>query len=71
MDARMTLEQFLKIEPAIALSWVNMKLRDEYRNLEDLCDGTGFSVEEITQKMHAYGYDYVEAANQFRPVETI
>ncbi len=68
MDARMTLAQFLKTDPAIAMSWLNMKLRDEYRDLEELSDSTGFEAETIIQKMKDYGYEYVRELNQFRPV---
>ncbi|MGL6247729.1 MAG: DUF4250 family protein, partial [Culicoidibacterales bacterium] len=50
MDARMTLEQFLKTEPAIAMSWLNMKLRDEYRDLNELCESTGFETADVVDK---------------------
>lgn len=68
MDARMTIEQFETTDPAIAMSWLNMKLRDEFRNLEELCDSTGFEATKIMGKMLAYGYEYVPNLNQFRPI---
>ncbi|MGL5530688.1 MAG: DUF4250 domain-containing protein [Culicoidibacterales bacterium] len=71
MDVRMTLEQFLKTDPAIAMSWLNMKLRDEYRDLAELCESTGFETEDVVAKMTAYGYEYVASLNQFRPSEAI
>ncbi|MGL5296347.1 MAG: DUF4250 domain-containing protein [Culicoidibacterales bacterium] len=67
MDALMTFEQLLTTNDAIAMSWLNMKLRDEYSNFSDLCESNGFDQTQITDKMKAYGYIYVENLNQFRP----
>lgn len=54
-------------DPYMLLSFINMKLRDgEYENLEDLCDSLGIKSQEIKEKLHNAGFDYVESAKQFR-----
>ena len=47
------------------LSYVNMKLRNFYSNLDALCDDMGVSKTEIEEKLSAIGYYYQEAKNQF------
>ena len=47
------------------LSYVNMKLRDFYSNLDALCDDMDVSKTEIEEKLSAIGYHYQEAKNQF------
>ena len=47
------------------LSYVNMKLRNFYSNLDALCDDMDVSRTEIEEKLSAIGYYYQEAKNQF------
>lgn len=47
------------------LSYVNLKLRDFYSNLDALCDDMDVSRTEIEEKLSAIGYHYQEAKNQF------
>ena len=47
------------------LSYVNMKLRDFYSNLDAFCDDMDVSRAEIEEKLSAIGYHYQEAKNQF------
>ena len=45
-------------DSAMLLSFVNMKLRDEYEDLSALCDDLELSEEEILAEMSALGYVY-------------
>lgn len=59
----MTLPQ----DPFMLLSMVNMKLRDGgYESLDDMCLSLGVDKEEITQRLHAAGFDYNPDIRQFR-----
>lgn len=53
-------------DPAMLMSFVNMKLRDEFSSLEDLCACYGISPEELKTKLAAFGFDWTPAINQFR-----
>ena len=52
-------------ENAILLSYVNTKLRDEYRDLDALCDDLGEDRAELEERLGSYGYFYDEAENRF------
>ena len=52
--------------PEMLLSFVNMKLRDEYQTLEDLCEDLDIDINELCQKLHSAGYEYSPDAKQFR-----
>ena len=43
---------------AMLLSYVNMKLRDQYASLDDLCDDLDISKEEIVEKLKSIDYIY-------------
>lgn len=47
------------------MSFVNMKLRDQYSSLSDLCDDLGLDADALTSKLHAAGFDYLPEVNQF------
>ena len=47
------------------LSFVNLKLRDMYKSLDDMCDDLNVSKEEITDKLKSIDYEYDTAQNQF------
>ena len=53
-------------DPNMLLSYINMKLRDQYDSLESLCDGLDEDKEEIVSKLASAGYTYNETANQFK-----
>ena len=53
-------------ETAILLSFVNMKLRDEYSSLDELCVALDTDRAALEEKLAAIGYAYDPAANQFR-----
>ena len=49
----------------ILLSVVNTKLRDEFKNLEDLCEHYNENVDEIKGLLSSIDYYYNENNNQF------
>ena len=53
-------------DPVILLSWLNMKLRDEYSSLDELCTSFGLERQLLEDKMKSAGFDYDPAVNQFR-----
>ena len=53
-------------DPFILLSFINLKLRDEYENLEDLCLNLKLNKEELCQKLQSAGFEYQERQKQFR-----
>ena len=52
-------------DSAMLLSFVNMKLRDEYISLDALCDDLEEDREEIECRLGEAGYAYDEAQNAF------
>ena len=53
-------------DPILLLSFVNTKLRDEFKSLDDFCDE--FSVEKKKKKktLETVGYFYDENTNSFK-----
>ena len=47
-------------------SLVNMKLRDECLNLNDLVNYYGIDKNELLNRFSEAGYEYVESENQFK-----
>ena len=60
-------ENFMQLpkDPAILLSYLNTKLRDTYKSLDDLCDDLEIDKELLINKCGAIGYIYSEERNQF------
>ncbi len=52
-------------DPAMLLSYVNTKLRDEYDDLDKLCDDLDISREELEKKLGSINYAYDEKLNKF------
>ena len=52
-------------DPAILLSFVNTKLRDEYSSLEDLCAALGADPADIAGRLAALDDRYDPTHNQF------
>lgn len=52
-------------DPVMLLSFLNMKLRDQYVNLENLCDDLDIAQNEIEEKMKTINYVYDQEKNQF------
>ena len=53
-------------DPMMLLSFINMKLRDDYNSLDQLCDVLDVSKQEIEEKLKLIGYRYNEEQNQFK-----
>ncbi len=45
-------------DPTMLLSFVNMKLRDEFADLDDLCDTLDVDKNELVKKLEKAGYRY-------------
>ena len=56
-------------DPHILFSVVNTKLRDQYPNLDALCDDLDVSKTALVEKLAGAGYAYDRTANQFKPAE--
>ena len=52
-------------DPAILLSYVNTKLRDEYDSLDALCEDLGAEREELTAVLSKIGFEYQPELNRF------
>ena len=52
-------------DPVMLLSVVNTKLRDQYHDLNVLCDDMNVAKEEIDSKLNAIDYFYDSNRNQF------
>ena len=53
-------------DPAMLLSFINMKLRDQYDSLESLCDDLDVSNQDIIETLKKIDYIYDEMNNQFK-----
>ncbi|MDE6290615.1 MAG: DUF4250 domain-containing protein [Muribaculaceae bacterium] len=58
--------EILPKDPVMLMSFVNMKLRDEYRTLEDFCASYGLNESELKATMEAAGFDWLPGQRQFR-----
>ena len=52
-------------DPVMLLSYVNLKLRDFYTNLDQLCEELDADRAEIVEKLASIDYHYDEEKNQF------
>ena len=53
-------------DPILLLSYINMKLRDQYESLDALCDDLDADKEDIINKLKSINYEYDEQSNQFK-----
>lgn len=52
-------------DPFMLLSVINTKLRDFYKNLDNLCEDTNINKEKLCEKLKAAGFEYDEKLNKF------
>ena len=52
-------------DPIMLMSWVNMKLRDFYPSLENLCDDLEIPVEDLVSRLSDAGFEYNRELNKF------
>lgn len=55
-------------DPIMLLSMLNMKLRDQYASLDQLCDDLEEDPARLTAVMESAGYRYDPEANAFVPI---
>ena len=52
-------------DPVMLLSFLNLKLRDYYASLEELCEDLELEQEKIVEKCAQINYHYDREKNQF------
>lgn len=52
-------------DPMMLFSYINMKLRDEYPSLEELCADMDIDQQELLATLSQAGFEYNAAANKF------
>ena len=57
--------KYLTMDINIAYSMLNMRLRDKYSSLSELCDDEDIDIEELLERILSKGYRYDEDNNQF------
>ncbi len=56
---------YLTMDINIAYSMLNMKLRDFYSSIEDLCEDEGVDKETLISRFKDNGFIYNNSTNQF------
>ena len=52
-------------DPITLMSVINMKLRDFYSTLDNLCDDMGIDRKELEETLGKAGFEYSEENNRF------
>ena len=52
-------------DPMILFSFINMKLRDEYSSLAELCEDMDINEAELKENLASAGFEYCETNNKF------
>lgn len=55
----------LPSDPHILYGMINMRLRDQYNSLEELCDIENIDMDDLILRLRAAGYEYVKEHNCF------
>ncbi len=55
----------LPSNPDMLVSFLNMKLRDQYPTLESLCEDLDLNPDELCQNLRLAGYEYSHEARCF------
>lgn len=58
-------ENQLPTDPFMLLSFINMKLRDKYNSLDELCEDMNINREDLVSKLAAAGFEYNPSQNKF------
>ncbi|MGN0363252.1 MAG: DUF4250 domain-containing protein [Bilifractor sp.] len=53
-------------DPAMLLSFVNMRLRDQYSNLDEFCEAENVDRKLLMERLAEVNYHYDEKTNQFK-----
>lgn len=57
--------KYLSMDINIVYSMLNMRLRDKYSSLSDLCEDEDIDMEELLSGLKEQGLEYDEDKNQF------
>ncbi len=52
-------------DPMVLFSFINMKLRDQYSSLSELCEDMNLDRAELESKLEGAGFEYSEENNKF------
>ena len=52
-------------DPVMLLSFINMKLRDFYPSLDELCADLNLNVNEVSEKLASASFNYDGKLNRF------
>lgn len=52
-------------DPAMLLSWTNMKLRDYYKSLDELCEDLEIDRNKLENRLNQAGFEYNSDLNKF------
>lgn len=52
-------------DPAMLMSFLNMKLRDNYSSLDELCEDMDIDRHELLDRMKKLGMEYLPEQNKF------
>ena len=52
-------------DPVMLLSCINMKLRDFYPSLDELCTDLDLNVNDVSEKLASAGFNYDGKLNRF------
>lgn len=58
--------ELLPKDPVMLMSFINMKLRDEYQTLDDFCNAYNLDETQLKARMEASGFDWMPGIRQFR-----
>lgn len=52
-------------DPAMLMSWTNLKLRDYYKSLDELCNDLEIDRSELEGRLNQAGFEYNSELNKF------
>ena len=52
-------------DPMMLFSMVNMKLRDSYSSLDELCEDMNVDKDSLIRKLNSVGFEYSQENNKF------
>lgn len=58
--------ELLPKDPVMLMSFINMKMRDEYRTLEEFCAAYGLEETKLKAEMENAGFSWMPGIRQFR-----
>lgn len=62
----MTTEDIKDMDPNILVSIINLKLRDYYSSLENLCEDMDIDMNVLENSLEKGGFSYNKEVNQFK-----